>query len=607
MSKLFLSLLNMSLTASYVMVAVILIRQLLKKLPKSLSYGLWSVVAFRLICPVSFESTFSLLPKGGPAIPQNIVYDQVPLINTGIGNMDSFINDYLPAATPQASINPIQIYIGIGEMVWIFGLMVILLYSLASVIMLKKRLKDAKWIEDNIYEANNLKTPFVLGIIKPKIYLPLGLNEEERPYILEHEQIHIKRYDHIIKPLAFFILALHWFNPLVWISFRLMSKDMELSCDERVLKEMDEKLKKPYANSLLSLAAGKPILNGGPLAFGEGNVRGRIKNVLNYKKPPFWMIIVSVIIVIGIGIGLLTNPKSLEDSEVSNKAPTNHETLIEATNASWFLHQSTDSDMVILDYVSDDMIIFHGYFGLYVYDLEKREIIRSLDLQAINCAATQGDNYCEVVVSKDGNTVQLHPISSNNMYVYTVSDHSLKNTAYKAMKNPFKHTYALGEGLESKITLSDGMSVYSHNMVEFNKDDQAYLYSTNETLGTLTYKRGLDTYPLFADNDTVISSVWSVSASNIILVYTNPTNLDVFYGNAYRLEKMEGEKWAELPFQPNVGWEDIGKRIERHETVQETTDLKLMHGDLTPGDYRLIRPMTIGSDDIDVVTEFILK
>lgn len=175
------------------------------------------------------------------------------------------------------------------------------------------------------------------------------------------------------------------------------------------------------------------------------------------------------------------------------------------------------------------------------------------------------------------------------------------------MKNPFKHTYALGEGLESKITLSDGMSVYSHNMVEFNKDDQAYLYSTNETLGTLTYKRGLDTYPLFADNDTVISSVWSVSASNIILVYTNPTNLDVFYGNAYRLEKMEGEKWAELPFQPNVGWEDIGKRIERHETVQETTDLKLMHGDLTPGDYRLIRPMTIGSDDIDVVTEFILK
>ena len=155
-------------------------------------------------------------------------------------------------------------------------------------------------------------TPFVLSLIRPKIYLPAGLNATERSYILLHEQTHIQRKDHIIKILAFLVLSIHWFNPLVWIAFILMSTDMELSCDERVLNEMDEGIKKPYANSLLSLATGRHILNGSPLAFGEGNVRGRIKNVLNYKKPRLWIVVVSIIAVIIIGIALLANPLSEE-------------------------------------------------------------------------------------------------------------------------------------------------------------------------------------------------------------------------------------------------------------------------------------------------------
>ena len=167
-------------------------------------------------------------------------------------------------------------------------------------------------IEKNIYEAKNLKTPFVLGLIRPKIYLPVGLNvKEEQDYILLHEQTHIHRKDHIIKILAFLILSIHWFNPLVWIAFMLMSTDMELSCDERVLKEMNEDIKKPYANSLLSLAAGRHIINGSPLAFGEGNVKGRIKNVLNYKKPRFWIIcFIEFIVIVAVGVGLMANPKS---------------------------------------------------------------------------------------------------------------------------------------------------------------------------------------------------------------------------------------------------------------------------------------------------------
>jgi beta-lactamase regulating signal transducer with metallopeptidase domain len=309
MSEIFLSVLNMSLTASYVIIFVILIRLLLKKAPKVISYALWGVVAFRLLIPFSFESMFSLMPRNTNAvpIPQDIIYQQSPQINSGIGVVDSLVNNSLPAPTIGASVNPLQIYVEIGAYIWVLGIIALLVYSLVSILILKRQLKSAQLIDQNIFEARNLKTPFVLGLIKPKIYLPVGLNATERSYILLHEQTHIHRKDHIIKVLAFLILSVHWFNPLVWIAFMLMSKDMELSCDERVLKEMDEDIKKPYANSLLLLATGRHIINGSPLAFGEGNVGGRIKNVLNFKKPTAWLIVVSVALVVVLSIGLASN------------------------------------------------------------------------------------------------------------------------------------------------------------------------------------------------------------------------------------------------------------------------------------------------------------
>ena len=312
MSELFLLVLNMSLTASYVILFVILIRLPLKKAPKFISYALWGVVAFRLIIPFSFESMFSLMPRNTNAvpIPRDIIHQQSPQINSGIEVVDSFVSQSLPAPAIGASVNPLQIYVEIGAYTWVLGIIALLVYSIVSFLILKRQLKSAELIEQNIYEAENLKTPFVLGLVRPRIYLPVGLNIKERDHILLHEQTHIHRKDHIIKVLAFLILSIHWFNPLVWIAFLLMSTDMELSCDERVLKEMNEDIKKPYANSLLSLATGRHILNGSPLAFGEGNVRGRIKNVLNYKKPGFWVIAITVFIVVALCLGLMANPKS---------------------------------------------------------------------------------------------------------------------------------------------------------------------------------------------------------------------------------------------------------------------------------------------------------
>ncbi len=185
MSEIFLTILNMSLTASYVIIFVILIRLLLKKAPKVISYALWGVVAFRLMIPFSFESMFSLMPRNTNAvpIPQDIIYQQSPQINSGIGVVDSLVNNSLPAPTIGASVNPLQIYVEIGAYIWALGIIALLVYSLVSILILKRQLKSAQLIEQNIFEAKNLKTPFVLGFIKPKIYLPFGLNDTERSYI----------------------------------------------------------------------------------------------------------------------------------------------------------------------------------------------------------------------------------------------------------------------------------------------------------------------------------------------------------------------------------------------------------------------------------------
>jgi beta-lactamase regulating signal transducer with metallopeptidase domain len=380
MSELFLTILNMSLTASYVIIFVILVRLLLKKAPKVISYALWGVVAFRLIIPFSFESIFSLLPRNTNTvpIPHDIFYQQIPQINSGIKVVDSFVSESLPAPTVGASANPLQIYyMEIGAYIWILGIMILLIYSLVSVLLLKRQLKSAQLIEQNIFEAKNLKTPFVLGLIRPKIYLPVGLKAEERNYILLHEQTHIHRKDHIIKILSFLILSIHWFNPLVWIAFMLMSMDMELSCDERVLKETNEDIKKPYANSLLLLAIDKHILNGSPLAFGEGTVKERIKNVLNYKKPRFWIIFFSIIFGATIGIGLIANPKSFASFNGSSYRV--KEILYQAPMYSFgYILDTAPQYSISSDYmlyskqITDEDWIMHD--GLYRYEISRQEL-----------------------------------------------------------------------------------------------------------------------------------------------------------------------------------------------------------------------------------------
>lgn len=324
--ELFIAVLNMSITASYVALGVMLVRLFLKKVPKVLSYVLWIPVLFRLVSPIAFTSAFSFLqlinlnarPGRGMTdyVPRDIGFMGEPAVNFGINSINNGVNTLLPQATPMASVNPMQIWMAALSVIWLAGFLLLLIYSILSYVKIKRRLKTATLVRDSIFETDQIGTAFVCGFLSPKIYVPVGVPETHLPYILAHEQTHIRRCDYLIKPLAFLVLTIHWFNPLMWVSFALMSRDMEMSCDESVLRKMGSHIKGDYSNSLLSLSIKREgLLPASPLAFGESSVKARIKNVLNYKKSSFWILAVAVLVCCVVVAGFVSNPQVPFDLE----------------------------------------------------------------------------------------------------------------------------------------------------------------------------------------------------------------------------------------------------------------------------------------------------
>lgn len=370
MEDLFLSVLNMSLTASYVIAVILLARFFLKIAPKIVSYALWSVAGIRLAFPISFESVFSLIPFKSDPVPPDIAVQAIPRIDSGITIVDDTVSRVLPDAMPAVSVNPMQTIVAAGIAVWLIGIAAMLIYSVVSINLLKRQLRGAVLSERNIYETGNLKTPFVLGFIHPKIYIPSGLSLEEKSYIIRHEQMHIKRFDHIVKLAAFLILCLHWFNPLVWLAFVLMSADMEMSCDERVIKDMGGEIKKAYSASLLSMATGQRIINGSPLAFGEGNIRGRIKNVLNFKKPAPWIIIPSILLVAALCIGLSANKADYSDSDITNFPSYEYDRVTFAADASPYPQSFETITATLTNAKMEPGLMCGEAFGIVRYDGE---------------------------------------------------------------------------------------------------------------------------------------------------------------------------------------------------------------------------------------------
>ena len=310
MDALFLKLLNLSLTASWICLAVLLVRLLLKKAPKAISCALWALVGLRLLFPFSIESMLSLIPSAEP-LPEDMLLSPTPTINSGIPVINEVVNPVISgslAPTPGDSVNPMQVITTVAGYVWVIGMVAMLVYILASYLRVRRKVTEAIKIEGNVYECDHVNTPFILGVIRPRIYLPSSMNEADRAFVIAHEQAHLRRLDHVWKPLGFLLLTVYWFNPLLWLGYILLCRDIELACDEKVIRQLGTDIKKQYSEALINCSVPRRAISACPLAFGEVGVKGRIKSVLNYKKPAFWIILVAVVALVVTGVCFLTDP-----------------------------------------------------------------------------------------------------------------------------------------------------------------------------------------------------------------------------------------------------------------------------------------------------------
>ena len=297
MDSLFLNLLNISITAGWIVLAVIAIRLLFKKAPKYISCLLWIIVAIRLVCPFSFESVLSLIPST-QTIPDTVITDMQFNVDSGVPVIDNNINPYLSDHYFEGVTVPTNTGVYLLKffgVVWLAGMIIMLAYMIFSFIKIRTQVSAKIRIDKNIFICDEVKAPFIMGIIRPEIYLPSDINEEQKAYVISHELAHLKRHDNLWKPLGFIILSVYWFNPLMWVAYILLCRDIESACDEKVIKNMSDEERAGYSQALLDCGTNKKSIKVCPVAFGETGVKQRVKSVLNYKKPAFWIIIIAVI------------------------------------------------------------------------------------------------------------------------------------------------------------------------------------------------------------------------------------------------------------------------------------------------------------------------
>lgn len=404
MEDVFLRLLNMSITAGWLTLVVIVLRFLLRRAPKWISCLLWAMVAVRLLCPISLESVFSMIPSS-ETIHHDIIVSAKPSIDSGVTFVDNAVNPVMEksfAPKPGDSVNPLQIWIFVASIVWLAGVCVMLLYAVISYLRLRYKVRLAVWFQKSVYISEFIGSPFILGVIRPRIYLPTGLEEKVLQPVLAHEQAHLKRRDYFWKLLGYVLLAVYWFQPLCWVAYSLLCKDIELACDERVIKNYDSHEKKAYSEALLECSIKPHAMAACPLAFGEVGVKERIKSVLHYKKPAFWLIVAAMIACVIVAVCFLTNPvkEEMEDTKGAVNSDNNsgeenaNEDLVEKVLTEWtkaFVNRNAEgiaalaADEVIADLESRDLFSgtgSHSSFGLsgpWPQDEETDVLVKGFD------------------------------------------------------------------------------------------------------------------------------------------------------------------------------------------------------------------------------------
>ncbi|MDE5933226.1 MAG: M56 family metallopeptidase [Lachnospiraceae bacterium] len=313
MDTIFWELFNRSIAAGWLILAVMALRLLLRKAPKWLPCTLWAIVAIRLLCPFSFESAFSLIPSAETVNPAAIQYVQKPAIDSGIPAVNEMLNPVVGEAfapAPGASANPLYMGGFIAGIVWVSGLTVMLGYAFVSCLQIRARVREAAFLRDNIWVCDSVGSPFILGIVRPRIYLSSGMEAEQLRYVLAHEKAHLKRRDHFWKPFGYVLLAVYWFHPLMWAAYLLFCRDIEFACDEKAVRDMNLDGKKAYCRAMLACSMPGKMMVSYPLAFGEGRIKERVKNVLHYRKPALWAVVAAAGICAVTAVCFLTDPET---------------------------------------------------------------------------------------------------------------------------------------------------------------------------------------------------------------------------------------------------------------------------------------------------------
>lgn len=313
MADAFLKVLNMSISAGWLILAVVLIRLIIKKAPKWVNPLLWGIVALRLVWPFSIESAFSLIPSAETVSAQAVRYSSEQVIRSGVDIIDKAVNPLIIrnfAPNEVSSVNPLYALGFILAVIWLIGIAVLIIYALVSWVGLRRRVSTAVRLEDGVYQSENVDSPFVMGVLNPKIYLPFNMDSRSMEFVLAHERAHIARRDTMFKPLGYAILCMHWFNPLVWLAWVLFCRDIEYACDERVIRSMSREQRADYSQALLSCVAPHRRITASPLAFGEARVSERVKRVLKYKRPTVIAATSAVLVLVAVTVCFLTNPVS---------------------------------------------------------------------------------------------------------------------------------------------------------------------------------------------------------------------------------------------------------------------------------------------------------
>lgn len=503
MREVFAAILDNAMVAGIMILVIVLIRVFMRKMPKFICPLLWGLVGIKLLLPFDIHRSFGLLP--GDKIVEYSGQEQAPVIvKTGLRMVDEGTNHFIGNNINSSSATPVLgNFYDVCVYLWMAGIFVLFLYMLISCIVMRKVTSCSIVVEENVRICDEINRPFLLGIIRPQIYLPSGIEKDKYEYIVAHEKMHIKRGDHIWKILGFFLLSIYWFHPLCWLAYYLFCKDVEFACDEKVISGRDSLWRANYCQTLLECSTDRRKVMFVPLGFGEVGVKERVKTVMGYKKTKIsiaiFLILICGITVIGFGTrhngSVDTNNSARQEETVDNKST--EQEKIAGQKPTINLDDYPGADGTHLYYADENKIIFADYYGLFVYDTENHKYIQSVDLKPIGCDKTQGDDACEIAVNKDGTKVYLHVMSDKeNMYEYSVENNTFVKKKYALDENGLYKGINNDSGSEANFTTSTGKKNFCYIV-------NGYSNPLGE-LGYIRYDPDADydlVFPLFVADD----------------------------------------------------------------------------------------------------------